>query len=215
MSGTSMDGVDTSLIRSDGYDEFACISDEYYAYSNNLQEELISIRNLIINHEDLFKYSKELNDLERKITLFHADKVKQILLKYKNEIDLIGFHGQTIFHNPLKKISKQLGDGKLLYQLVKKNIVYDFRQNDIENNGQGAPLTPIFHFNLSKNINEKFKIELPIGFINIGGITNGTKIIDHSIKLENNIIASDLGPGNCMIDEWIRKNSKKNLIKMG
>ena len=98
MSGTSMDGVDTSLIRSDGYDEFACISDEYYPYSNNLQEELISIRNLIINHEDLFKYSKELNDLERKITVFHGDKVKQISLKYKNEIDLIGFHGQLTTH---------------------------------------------------------------------------------------------------------------------
>jgi len=215
MSGTSMDGVDISLIRSDGYDEFTSITDEYYAYGNNLQEELISIRNLIINYEDLFKYSKELNDLERKITVFHGDKVKQISLKYKNEIDLIGFHGQTIFHNPLKKITKQLGDGKLLYQLVKKNVIYDFRQNDIENNGQGAPLTPIFHFNLSKNINKKFKIEFPIGFINIGGITNVTKIIDHSIKFENNIIASDLGPGNCMIDEWVRKNSKKKFDKDG
>ena len=124
----------------------------------------------------MLKNFKELESLERKITIFHAEKINQILSKYKYQIDLIGFHGQTIFHNPQKKITKQLGDGNLLSQLLKKKVVYDFRQKDIENGGQGAPLTPIFHYLLSNIINEKFKTGFPIGFINIGGITNLTNI---------------------------------------
>ncbi|MDC3125323.1 anhydro-N-acetylmuramic acid kinase, partial [Candidatus Pelagibacter sp.] len=122
--------------------------------------------------------------MERKITLFHADKINRIIAKYRNGIDLIGFHGQTIFHNSEKKISKQLGDGRLLSQLLKKKVIYDFRQDDMKNNGQGAPLTPVFHYLLSKIINKKFKTKLPMVIINIGGITNVTKIIKNSERLE-------------------------------
>ena len=60
-------------------------------------------------------------------------------------IDLVGFHGQTIYHNPKKKISKQLGDGNYFFSIDKKNVVFNFRNNDIKNGGEGAPLTPIFH----------------------------------------------------------------------
>ena len=215
MSGTSMDGVDISIIQSDGQYQFHNILDEYFEYEVNLQEDLIKLRNLVLIEHDLYKYSKELRDLERKITIFHADKINQILLKYKNEIDLIGFHGQTIFHDPQKKISKQLGDGKLLSQLLKKNVVYDFRQKDIKNGGQGAPLTPIFHYVLSNIINDKFKTGFPIGFINIGGITNLTKIINISRSYKDNITAYDIGPGNCMIDDWVRKNSNKKFDENG
>ena len=144
MSGTSMDGVDISIIQSDGQYQFYNILDKYFEYDVELQAELIRLRNSVLGESDLFKYSKELANLERKITVFHAEKINQILLKYKYEIDLIGFHGQTIFHGPQKKITKQLGDGKLLSQLLKIKVVYDFRQKDIENDGQGAPLTPIF-----------------------------------------------------------------------
>ena len=215
MSGTSMDGVDISIIQSDGQYQFYNILDEYFEYDVELQAELIRLRNLVLGENDLFKYSKELGNLERKITVFHAEKIKQILLKYKHEIDLIGFHGQTIFHEPQKKITKQLGDGKLLSQLLKKKVVYDFRQKDIENDGQGAPLTPIFHYLLSNIVNEKFKTGFPIGFINIGGITNLTKIISISNNLEDNIIAYDIGPGNCLIDDWVRKNSNKKFDENG
>ncbi len=211
MSGTSMDGIDISIIQSDGYKEFYNISDEYFEYDSDLQQELINLRNLVLNENELLKYSLELGNLERKITIFHADKINYILSKVENEIDLIGFHGQTIFHKPQKKISKQLGDGKLLSQLLKKKVIYDFRQKDIENNGQGAPLTPIFHYVLSHIINEKFKTGFPIGFINIGGITNLTKIINNSDKLEDNILAYDIGPGNCLIDDWVRKHSDKKF----
>ena len=215
MSGTSMDGVDISIIQSDGQHEFYNILDEYFQYDSDLQKELIRLRNLVSSQNDLLKNSRELTNLERKITVFHAEKINQILLKYENEIDLIGFHGQTIFHDPQKKITKQLGDGKLLSQLLKKKVIYDFRQKDIQNNGQGAPLTPIFHYLLSNIINEKFKTGFPIGFINIGGITNLTKIKNIFGNVEDNIIAFDVGPGNCMIDDWVRKNSNKKFDENG
>ena len=215
MSGTSMDGVDASLIRSNGIDEFSKILDEYHEYDTKLHQRLIDIRNLILNFEDLENYSSRINEIEREITLFHGKIIDQISLKYDDKIDLIGFHGQTIYHNPEKKITKQLGDGKLLSQIIKKRVIFNFRQEDIDNNGQGAPLTPIFHNLVSKNIIMQNQIQFPIGFINIGGISNITKVLRASGKIEENIEAFDSGPGNCLIDEWVRINSKKKFDKDG
>ena len=215
MSGTSMDGVDASLIKSDGYNQLINVLDEYFEYNETLHKELIELRNLILTIEDLKLHTNRIKKLEREITLFHSKIVSEISLKYKDEIDFIGFHGQTIFHSPDQKISKQLGDGKLMSQLVKKRVIYDFRQEDLANNGEGAPLTPIFHNLLSKNINEKYQINFPVCFLNIGGISNITKIIKMNEKVEENLEAFDSGPGNCMIDEWIRKNSKNNFDKNG
>ena len=215
MSGTSMDGVDVSLIRSDGFNQFTNILDEYFEYNESLHQELIELRNLIININDLEQHSSRLNELEREITVFHSKIVNEISNKYEDQIDFVGFHGQTIFHSPELKISKQLGDGRLMSQLVKKKVIYDFRQEDIANKGQGAPLTPIFHNLLSKKINEKHQISFPICFLNIGGISNITKIIKNDENLEENLEAFDAGPGNCMIDEWVRKNSKNNFDENG
>ena len=215
MSGTSMDGVDVSLIRSDGFNQFINILDEYFEYNESLHQQLIELRNLIININDLKQYSSRLNELEREITVFHSKIVSELSLKYQDEIDFVGFHGQTIFHNPEQKISKQLGDGRLMSQLIKKKVIYDFRQEDIANKGQGAPLTPIFHNLLSKKINVKHQINFTICFLNIGGISNITKIIKNDEKLEENLEAFDSGPGNCMIDEWVRKNSKNNFDQNG
>ncbi|MDC1092194.1 anhydro-N-acetylmuramic acid kinase [Candidatus Pelagibacter sp.] len=215
MSGTSMDGVDVSLIRSDGFNQFTNILDEYFEYNESLHQELIELRNLIININDLEQHSSRLKELEREITVFHSKIVNEMSNKYEDQIDFVGFHGQTIFHNPELKISKQLGDGRLMSQLVKKKVIYDFRQDDIANKGQGAPLTPIFHNLLSKRINEKHQISFPICFLNIGGISNITKIIKNDENLEENLEAFDAGPGNCMIDEWVRKNSKNNFDENG
>ncbi len=215
MSGTSMDGVDLSIIRSDGYNEFSNILDDYYKYDKNLQDELVRLRDLVLTKTDLLQYSEKLRELERNLTLFHAGAVNQSLKKYKDPIDLIGFHGQTIFHNPHEKITNQLGDGKLLSQIIKKKVIYDFRQADIQNNGQGAPLTPIFHHILSKKIYQNFNIKFPIGFLNIGGITNATKVINDTDNFQNNLSAFDIGPGNCLIDEWVRNNSNKKFDKNG
>ncbi len=122
MSGTSMDGVDVSLIRSDGFNQFTNVLDEYFEYNENLHQQLIKLRNLILSSNDLKLYSSRLNELEREITIFHSKIVSEMSLKYQDEIDFVGFHGQTIFHNPEQKISKQLGDGRLMSQLVKKKL---------------------------------------------------------------------------------------------
>ena len=100
-------------------------------------------------------------------------------------------------------------------QLIKKKVIYDFRQEDLINNGQGAPLTPIYHNLVSKIISKKYKLNFPVCFINIGGISNITKIINKDGNLDENLEAFDSGPGNCMIDEWVRKNSKKNFDENG
>ncbi len=217
MSGTSLDGVDVSIIESDGNKEFSSILDRYFKYDKELVQKILILREKITDTEQLNKYLYEIKDLEREITLFHAEAIKETLGMTKSSVDLIGFHGQTIFHEPEKKITKQLGDGKLLSQLTKKNIVYNFRQNDLENGGQGAPLTPIFHNVLANKINKKFNLGFPLNFLNIGGISNITSAVDWK-NLDNKlngINAYDIGPGNCLIDEWIRKNSKKKYDKDG
>ena len=215
MSGTSMDGVDMSLIKSNGLDQFTKVLDEYHEYDSDLHNQLINLRNLILSHKDLDKYSKQLIDLERKITLFHSKIVNNLPPKFKDKIDLIGFHGQTIFHNSEKKISRQLGSGDLLSQLVKRNVICDFRQADLENDGQGAPLTPIYHNLLARNINDEYKTGFPISILNIGGISNITNLIKNDHIIEKNLKALDIGPGNCLIDDWIRKNSKKKFDENG
>ena len=216
MSGTSLDGVDVSIIESDGNEEYSSILDGYFEYDNELYRKILKIRDKILSSEELFTYLGEINTLEREITLFNSKVVNEMLKKSKVTIDLIGFHGQTVFHDPKKKISKQLGDGKLLSQLTKKKVVYNFRQNDLENGGQGAPFAPIFHNALANKIDKKFNLGFPINILNIGGIANITTTVSwQDLWDKNKIYAYDIGPGNCLIDEWIRKNSKKKYDKDG
>ena len=139
MSGTSMDGVDLSIISSDGQHEFSNILDDYYEYDKNLKDLLVRLRDIVVTKKDLSRNSEKLAELEKNLTLFHANAVNQSLKKYRDPIDLIGFHGQTIFHDSKERITNQLGDGNLLSQIIKKKVIYDFRQSDIQNNGQGAP----------------------------------------------------------------------------
>ena len=214
MSGTSMDGIDASVIRSDGNEEFTNIIDDYCEFDKKLQERLVNIRNSIATKANLIDFSKELKNLERDITIFHSEVVNNISQKINENIDLVGFHGQTIFHDPQNKISKQLGDGNLLSQLTKKTVIYDFRQKDLDNGGQGAPLTPIFHKLISAKIYEKTKIKF-INILNIGGISNITSIEKIGNFSEKKIEAYDIGPGNCLIDKWIRKNSNKRFDEDG
>jgi len=208
MSGTSMDGIDASIIKSNGEDKYETVFDQYFKYDEEIYRELVNIRNKINSSADLEINSIKLSELERKITLFHATVCKKIISNYSSTIDLIGFHGQTIFHNANEKISKQLGDANLLSSLLKKKVIYNFRKNDLINGGQGAPLAPIFHQLL---VNQK-KIDFPVCILNIGGIANITII---SSKNSNDLKSYDIGPGNCLLDEWIRKNSKERFDKNG
>ena len=205
MSGTSMDGVDVSIIQSDGESKSRVMIDEYFEYSQDIYQDLIIIREKINSSNDLKKYHSELNKLEREITLFHSQAIDKMLQKSNINIDIIGFHGQTIFHNSSEKISQQLGNGELLAQQTKKKVVYNFRKNDLQNGGEGAPLTPVYHQILEKKLNIK-----PVSFINIGGILNRT-----IIKNNGELSAKDEGPGMCLIDKWIRINSKNKYDENG
>ena len=207
MSGTSGDGVDASIIKSDGKSKFDIISDKYFEYNEEIFKEIHGLKEKIHKTKDLKIFINEINSLEKNITLFHAKIIKEI--SKNNEFDLVGFHGQTIYHNSIEKISKQLGDGKLLAQLCKKNIVYNFRENDIKNGGEGAPLTPIFH----QLIATKYNLDLPTCILNIGGISNITIIGEPTGSF--GFTSRDIGPGNCLIDSWIRKNSNLKFDKDG
>ncbi len=208
MSGTSADGVDASIINSDGDKEYEVILNKYFKYNQKTYENIHSLKGKINSSKDLKIFSKEIMSLEKEITLFHANVVDEIIQESKSNVDFIGFHGQTIFHNSKERISKQLGDGKILSQLTKKIIVYNFRENDLNNGGEGAPLAPIFH----KLIINQHKISLPVCVLNIGGIANITAIERNDYS---NFISRDIGPGNCLIDEWIRKNTKKKYDNNG
>ena len=206
MSGTSGDGVDASIIRTNGINQYETIKDKYFEYDSDIYKDIHSLKEKIHKIEHLEMFINEINDLERKITIFHAEIIKD--LNVSNDT-LIGFHGQTIYHSPQENISRQLGNGKLLYQLTNKKIVFDFRKNDILNGGQGAPLTPVFHHLLCV----QNKIKLPVCFVNIGGISNFTIVNDS--KNFFNLISKDIGPGNCLIDNWVRKNSNKKFDENG
>ena len=198
MSGTSGDGVDTSIIRTNGVNQYESVSDKFFEYDLEIFKDIHNLKEKIHDIDHLDEYKNDLNTLERKITTFHAKIIKQLNI---SDETIIGFHGQTIFHNPNKKISRQLGNGKLLNQLTKKKIVFNFRENDILNGGQGAPLTPLFHHLICL----QKKIKLPVCFLNIGGISNITII--KNIENLSELLSRDIGPGNCLIDAWVRKNS--------
>jgi anhydro-N-acetylmuramic acid kinase len=224
MSGTSMDGVDVSIIQSDGETQYNGLYDRFYEYSEDIYNNLSNLRDKITKNKKpnnnkilLESLSQEFNEIEKKITLFHLDIVSEVLKETNLPVDLIGFHGQTIFHNPEEKTpqknkSIQLGNGKLLSKLLNKTVVYNFRENDLKNGGAGAPLTPIFHLLLAK---KKLKQnELPALVLNLGGIANIT-LINNFVNNENSLYASDIGPGNCLIDKWVRKKIKEKYDESG
>ena len=202
MSGTSGDGVDSSVIDSNGEDIINIKYNRFDPYPISLSKKIHDLKERISKKQDLLKYSLKIEELEREITDFHLD----IATKINKEIDydLIGFHGHTIYHNSDEKISKQIGLGDHLSKKTKKTVVYDFRKNDLKNGGEGAPLSPIFHLALIKSLFNKNRVKMPISILNIGGIANITEI-DKDFK----IFSRDIGPGNCLIDMWIRKNSNK------
>lgn len=206
MSGTSGDGVDASIIQSDGDGVYKVILNKYFEYNKEIRQKLSNIRNEVKNYRDLLNLKTKINKLEKIITIFHGKLSKQIINDSNVNIDLIGFHGQTIFHNAQQKISKQLGNGKLLSKITKKIVINNFRENDMLNGGQGAPLTPIFH----KLLVKKIKVKLPVTILNIGGIANVTNV-DKNEKINS----TDIGPGNCLIDQWIQSKTNKNFDKDG
>ena len=188
MSGTSVDGIDVSHLVTDGLSTFKKKEHFFYKYSTTTFEMLSKS---ILKYNEIKNDKAFINHLQKIVTLEHINALKEF--SPVDSCDLIGFHGQTIFHDPKNKFTLQLGDPKLLSDYFKKNVAYNFRENDILNGGEGAPLAPIYH----KHIIELNKVKLPACLINIGGISNLTYWDGHSL------IGFDSGPGNCLMDRYM------------
>ena len=178
MSGTSADGIDIALIETNGKDKIILKSSHNYPFSKKFRKKIK--KNIIknINKGNLKK--RKIKELEKEFTNLNYAAIKKFFREKKinqNKVDVVGFHGQTISHNPEKGYSYQLGDSQRLADLLKIKVVSNFRDNDVKNGGEGAPLTPIFHYYLTKKIKKK------ICFLNLGGISNITWI-DHVKKKE-------------------------------
>ena len=169
MSGTSMDGVDFSLISTDGQNYTKILFELNYEYSVIYKNRLKKlIKNLPLNMKQQLIYSKK---NEKFITINFIRYIKKFMNEVKFpsiKVDLIGLSGQTILHNPDKGYSIQLGSGKEVNKELKIPVVADFRENDLNNGGQGAPIGSYYHKSIIKNLNKKACI------LNIGGIANIT-----------------------------------------
>jgi len=193
MSGTSIDGIDISIVKTNGYDLYPTNIKFTNKYSINTQRLL---RDLISSKNQLIKSNDFIFDLENSITNDYLDSINIALKKYKNNVEIIGLHGQTIFHSPKLGKSIQLGNAQKIANMTKIRVVNNFRQNDILNGGQGAPLAPIYH----KYLIKKLKLDLPSCIINIGGISN---ITYYNAKT---LIGFDVGPGNVLMNDYVFKH---------
>jgi len=189
MSGTSADGIDASFIRSDGKQIKATGQQLSYDYPVRLREAIYAARE---NAADYLADPNRREALIRGITDAHINAVAALRQKAGNpKIDFIGFHGQTVYHNPAAGRTIQLGDGQYLASQTKTPVIYDFRAADMAAGGQGAPLAPIYH----QIMLLQSGIDLPALFINIGGVANASFIDDSYLE------GYDIGPGNGLIDD--------------
>jgi len=211
MSGTSSDGIDASIARSDGEEVLDLVGDFFFPYEEKIRTKIRKLKDKVDKVLDLEVYNTEIAVLEKEITLLHVNVVQIIIERLqikKSEINLIGLHGHTIFHSFQNKKTKQLGDGEALSKLTGLNVIYNFRENDLKNGGQGAPLVPIYH----KLLQKKLRLKVPVVFINIGGISNLTYL-----NKNDEIISFDSGPGNFLIDKLmqLKSNNKIQFDKNG
>jgi len=201
MSGTSMDGIDLALLRTDGEGavergpSFAVPYDA--AFRRRLEAALETAKAM----ERREQRPGELAALERDITGRHADAIDLFLrngARNWGKPEIIGFHGQTVLHRPHLGLTVQLGDGKWLAALTGIPVVHDMRANDMLHGGQGAPLVPAYHAALAQALADGYSGKFPLVFVNIGGISNIT-----FVPAQGDPIAFDTGPGNTLIDQWV------------
>jgi anhydro-N-acetylmuramic acid kinase len=193
MSGTSLDGIDAAIVETDGdgvqnFGETISIP-----YPEDFRDTL---RQLLGHNPSTFSNIQSVVD---GLTLRHVDAVHALLKKAglkPEQIDVIGFHGQTLFHDPDNAITCQIGDGALLARQTGIRVVDDFRSNDVANGGEGAPLAPVYHVALARTL------ERPVAFLNIGGVANLTWV-----SPDGGAVAFDTGPGNALIDDWVNRHT--------
>lgn len=201
MSGTSMDGIDVALLKTDGGTVVERGPSAAYPLNTAFRVRLeagLEDAKAIRRRDDR---PGDLAALEREITDLHADAVQDFARANGidlAEVDLVGFHGQTVLHRPLERLTVQLGDGPRLAAALGRPVVHDMRAADIAAGGQGAPLVPAYHAALAGALPADLR-ETPVVFVNIGGISNVT-YIDGS----DDPVAFDSGPGNALLDRWVQ-----------
>jgi anhydro-N-acetylmuramic acid kinase len=195
MSGTSLDGVDVALIETDGRKVRAFGPSGYRPYS---EMERRLLRQALYEAVDLPQRDARpgiLREAEQAVTLAHAEAVASFTAQNRitaQDIDIVGFHGQTVLHRPERRLTVQIGDALALARAIHIPVMHDFRAADVEAGGQGAPFVPVYHRALAQSLER----EGPIVVVNIGGVSNIT-YIDGS----DTLIACDTGPGNALLDD--------------
>lgn len=201
MSGTSLDGVDVALVVTDGVHIGELGPAQTFSFA---EEDRRIIRRAFEDAAGLTdRHARPgmLGAAEALVTLRHAEAVETFLDRFgvaAGDVDLVGFHGQTVFHEPGNGITVQIGDGQALADRLSIPVVWDFRAADMEAGGQGAPLAPAFHRALA----ETAAVQLPVVFLNIGGVANVTYV-----GADDELIAFDTGPGNSLLDDWTRERT--------
>ena len=189
MSGTSLDGVDAALLRTDGVEIFEFGASGYRGYSEGERGILRSVLGAWPG-EDGVEAAAEL------VETAHAEALADF------DCDLIGFHGQTLAHDPGGRGTHQAGDGAVLAEVLGKSVVWDFRSMDVELGGQGAPLAPFFHFACVRWIGAT----APVAFLNLGGVGNLTWLdpSKETAELAGACLAFDTGPANAPMDDLMQ-----------
>jgi anhydro-N-acetylmuramic acid kinase len=198
MSGTSYDGVDVALIETDGEEIGRLGPTGYRPYSARERDVLRRAIAVAANLTRPTDRPKLLVEAEELVTDMHAEAVEAFLAANgmpPSAVAVVGFHGQTVVHRPDRGMSVQLGNGPVLAARLGIPVVYDFRAADIAAGGQGAPVVPVFHRAMVRLL----KRAHPVAVLNVGGVANLT-FIDGAADL----IAFDTGPGNALIDDFVR-----------
>jgi anhydro-N-acetylmuramic acid kinase len=197
MSGTSLDGVDVALIETDGKRVQAFGPSGYRPYTEN---ERGLLRQALTEAVDLPRRDARpgiLREAERAVTLAHAEAVATFTAHNRisrEDVDIVGFHGQTVLHRPAQKMTVQIGDAGALAKAIHIPVMHDFRAADVAAGGQGAPFVPVYHRALAQSLER----EGPMVVVNIGGVSNIT-FIDGA----DTLIACDTGPGNALLDDYM------------
>jgi anhydro-N-acetylmuramic acid kinase len=192
MSGTSLDGADGAIIRTDGHQHIEIIDFLSLEYPQPLRNKL---RRCFGQRDAMQDF---VQDAAHDMSTFNAELVHALMARNSTPIDAIGFHGQTIHHAPDDKLTLQIGDAALLSAQTGLDVIHDFRSADVANGGEGAPLLPLYH----RAIALKESLDLPVTFLNIGGVSNITQINGHG---DADMFACDTGPGNALIDDYMLK----------
>ena len=198
MSGTSLDGVDVALIETDGKRVKSFGPSGYRAYTDQERGLLRQALTEAVNLSQRNARPGILREAERAVTQAHAEAVASFTAQHRitrENIDIVGFHGQTVLHRPAQKMTVQIGDAAALAKAIHIPVMYDFRAADVEAGGQGAPFVPVYHRALAQSLER----EGPIVVVNIGGVSNITYIDGTDV-----LIACDTGPGNALIDDFMR-----------